>query len=134
MTGKDFGVIWECAQNHVQGVFHFFTGALEELAAPADEQSVSSEDHTLIAGLVLHKVADTVLSVAWRVQSGDVDVFANLELALVGRCLGYSFTIFAAYDGDGRRERLEDLGVAPGVIPVMMCVDDGCEVQGLCYG
>lgn len=67
-------------------------------------------------------------------QSGDVDVFANLELALVGRSLGHSFRIFATYDGDGRRERLEDLDIASGMIPVMMCVDDGCEVQGLCYG
>lgn len=65
-----------------------------------------------------------------RVQGCDFDVFAQHECLVVGRGAGDGFAVFAADDGDGGVKRGEDFLVAAGVVPVVVRVDDGCEVEG----
>ena len=67
---------------------------------------------------------------AGGVQRRDLDVFADREVGAMrwGPCHG--FAVFAAYDGDLGGEGIEDLGVAAGVVPVVVGVDYGGEVEG----
>lgn len=52
----------------------------------SNEQSVTSKDNTLVS--ILHKVADTVLSVARSVQGLDGNALSDLELFAMRRGLG----------------------------------------------
>lgn len=72
---------------------------------------------------------------AWRVQCGNLDALANHERLAVLRRLCDCLTVLAANDRKSRELR-QDLGVAAGVVPVVVGVDNrrqidfivGCEL------
>lgn len=62
-----------------------------------NEHRITSEDRSVIT--ILEEVADAVLSVAWRMQSLDLNAITNGEcVAMAGR-LRHFGTVLAAYDG-----------------------------------
>jgi hypothetical protein len=126
VPGVDFRVVGKRRQDFVEGVVHFRGGALEELAAATDEERVACEHRAMGrgGGGVFEIVADAVLGVAGGVEGGDGDVFADGECGVVGWRSGDGVAVFAADDGSGG-ELVEDLGVAAGVVPVVVGVDDG---------
>ncbi len=105
---------------------HLCGGPFEEFTAPANEEGVAGEDGALnwrFRG-VFDVVADAVLGVAGGVEGGDGDVLADWEFGGVRGCFGDAAAVFAAnYRGGG--ELFEHLCVAAGVVPVVVCVDDG---------
>ena len=93
---------------------HLLGCALEEASTSSDEQSISGEDGLVLA--ILEQVANAVLSVAWRVQSLDLDVLPDCEaFSVLGR-LGHLVTVFTT--DDGQRVSLEHLDVAPSMVVV----------------
>lgn len=65
VSGIDFSVVGQGRESLVEGLLHLFRGALKETTTAANEQSVASEDGSVLP--VLEIVADTVLSVTWGV-------------------------------------------------------------------
>lgn len=63
------------------------------------EQGVAGEDDPV--PVVLHEPADTILRVAWRVETLNVDT-ADLETLAVSRRLGHCFAVLAANNGELR--------------------------------
>ena len=128
-------VIWQLSQFR-QRSLHLGGGPFEEFPAPTDEERVPREDGAL--GWVMcgidHVVADGVLGVAGGVERGDGDVFSDVEDFAVFGGGGYGGAVFAADDGEFFvilvAKGLEDAFVAAGVVPVVMGVDDGGEVDG----
>ena len=105
---------------------HFSGSSFKKSPAAADEEGVASEDDFLVA--VGHVPAYAVLGVAGRVERFYCDTLTNLERLFMFRRLCYSFTIFPPNDLEAF-ELVEDLLVAAGVVPVVVCVDDGSEVD-----
>jgi hypothetical protein len=75
LTHEYFGIIRQFSKGLVQRFVHFLWRALEKATAAADEESVASEDGTLIA--ILEEVANAILGVTWRVKSFHFDAIAD---------------------------------------------------------
>lgn len=129
VAGEHPRVRRQAPQLRQRGV-HLAGRALEELAAPADEQRVAREHGAFVRGLVLHEVADRVLRVARRVQRRDGDVFPDGEDLAVLRRAGHGGAVLAADDGELGGEGGEELFVPARVVVVVVRVDDGGEVDG----
>jgi hypothetical protein len=130
----DSGVVREGGEHVVEGGVHLGRRALEEFAAAADEEGVAGEDGALWGrvGGVFEVVADAVLGVAGGVEGGGGDVLADGEARVVGGGLHHGVAVLAADDGDrggGGGELLEHLLVAAGVVPVVVGVEDGGQVD-----
>ena len=129
VAGEDLGVVGQRRQRLVQRRVHLGRVTLEELAAAADEERVAGEDRALVRRLVLHEVADAVLRVARRVQRRHADVLADAErFPVLGRAAD-ARAVFAADDGDLGREGREHLLVPARMVPVVVRVYDGGQVD-----
>lgn len=71
--------------------------ACSKLGLASDEQCVTSKDGSIAA--ILEEIAYAVLSVAWRMQGGHLDVLANSEGLFMRRGLVDMGTVFATNDG-----------------------------------
>ncbi len=132
VAGVDVGVVRQRRQGLVERRVHLRGGAFEELAAPADEERVAGEDGALGRRVraVDHVVADAVLGVAGGVQRRHLDGFPDGEVGSVRWRARDGVAVLAADDGGGG-EVLQDFGVAPRVVPVVVRVEDGGQVEGL---
>lgn len=126
VAGEDPSVVRQGGQRLVESLVHLSTGAFEEFTAAAVEEGISGEDSLITA--VLHEPADAVLSVAGRVQRLDGDA-AEVEGLAVGGGAGYFLAVLAADDVEGLVKLHEHLGVATGVVPMVVGVDDGGKVD-----
>ena len=95
-----------------------------------DEQRISSKDNFVTA--VFEKIADTVLGVAGRVESFDLDAVPDGEgLAMGGRLVDF-IAVFTS--DDGNRVRLEHLCVTTGMVVVASAFISGVICKTLCWG
>jgi hypothetical protein len=141
----DNSVIGQRCKAFVQSLVHLLGITLEESSTSSDEQSIASKNSPVVS--ILHKEADAVLSVAWRVHTFESDV-TQLEGLAVTRRLGHALAVFAADDIQlggtefGKLGRLVNarrchvvvkevyqLLVASSMIPMVMCVDNSCQVD-----
>jgi hypothetical protein len=140
----DNSVIGQRCKAFVQSLVHLLGITLEESSTSSDEQSIASKNSPVVS--ILHKEADAVLSVAWRVHTFESDV-TQLEGLAVTRRLGHALAVFAADDIQlGGTEFGKQLLVASSMIPMaarksvgfvepvtdrnsLMCVDNSCQVD-----
>jgi hypothetical protein len=123
----DNSVIGQRCKAFVQSLVHLLGITLEESSTSSDEQSIASKNSPVVS--ILHKEADAVLSVAWRVHTFESDV-TQLEGLAVTRRLGHALAVFAADDIQlGGTEFGKQLLVASSMIPMVMCVDNSCQVD-----
>lgn len=80
----------------------------------ANEQRVAGKNCTVVT--IFEQIADAVLSVAWSVQSFDLDTIANCESLAVARCLGDFIAVSAADNREG--VALQDFGVSTRMVVV----------------
>lgn len=128
----DLRLVRQRGQGLVERLVHFPCGALEEAAAAAGEEGVAGEDGVLWGAMraVDDVVADAVLGVAGGVQRGDADGFPDGEGGVVRRRAPHAVAVLAADDGGGA-EVAGDLGVAAGVVAVVVRVEDGGQGEGV---
>lgn len=78
----------------VLGGFHKTTFHIHRRLHTTNEKGVSGEHHALFA--ILHKEADTILSMTRRMQGLDGDPLADFELLAVGWGLGDELAVLAS--------------------------------------
>lgn len=101
------------------------------LSPTSNEEGIAGENDLVFP--ILHKPADAVLRVARRVQRSDLDTLANHKGLAVLWCLRDGLTVLATNDRQALELR-KNLGVAASVVPVVMCVDDGGQIDCVTFG
>lgn len=141
VTRKHGCVVRQTAQRLVECLVHLCWCAFEEPSAAANEKCVAREDGAFRAGRwirlargggVFHIPADRVLGVTGRVQGGNLDSFADIQVFTVSRSHGHGRAVFAPNHWNRLGERGKNAGVAPGMVVMMVCVQNGRQIVSFC--
>jgi len=130
VTRVNVSVVRKRGESLVQRLVHLLGVAFEEAATTANEQSVTSENSTVVS--VFEEEANAILGVARRVEGLHLDVLANREGVAMSGSLVDLVAVFAA--DDGKRVALEDLCVSASVVMVVVSVDDVYQLDTAVFG